>query len=94
MCSFQFNSLINPAPKSPSDLTATSRCDEFAVFFIDKITNIRLSINQDIKNDVCEPLGGPWRKEEEEVLVIVNHFLFTSIFSMAVKTAIMKPLLK
>ena len=41
----KIDSLINPAPKSHSFIPSTSRCEEFAAFFRDKITKIRLDLN-------------------------------------------------
>src|SRR4029434_434386 len=44
------DSLINPAPKVDDSLFSTSKCEEFAAFFRDKITNIRKNIAQEIPN--------------------------------------------
>ena len=49
------DSLINPVPKSHSFINSTSKCEEFAAFFRDKITKIRLDLNLVILN-VHEPL--------------------------------------
>ena len=46
----KIDSLINPAPKSHSFIPSTSRCEEFAAFFRDKITKIRLDLNPVILN--------------------------------------------
>ena len=45
----------NPVPKNHSFITSTSKCEEFAAFFRDKITK-RLDINLVILN-VREPLS-------------------------------------
>ena len=39
------DSLINPVPKSHSFNTSTSKCEEFAALFRDKIAKIRLDLN-------------------------------------------------
>ena len=44
------DSLINPAPKVDDSLFSTSKFEEFAACFRDKITNIRMSIAQEIPN--------------------------------------------
>lgn len=46
------NGLVNPAPKSLSDTTVTSECDEFAVLFRDAIINIKVSTSWGVNNDV------------------------------------------
>src|SRR4029434_9977520 len=44
------DSLINPAPKVDDSLFSTSKCEEFAACFRDKITNIMKNIAQEIPN--------------------------------------------
>ena len=48
--------LINPTHANLCELSSTSKCDEFAAYFRDKITNIRLGISQakpDERFDMC-----------------------------------------
>ena len=44
------DSLINPAPKVDDSVFSTTKCEEFATYFTDKITNIRTSIAQEKTN--------------------------------------------
>ncbi|KAK0148956.1 hypothetical protein N1851_010640 [Merluccius polli] len=50
------DSLINPVPKSHSFITSTSKCEEFAAFFRDKITKIRPISNLPFLSKILEKL--------------------------------------
>ena len=50
------DSLINPTIKTPDNLLSTSKCEEFATYFKDKITNIRRNITQEKS---CLPFTDP-----------------------------------
>ena len=51
--------LINPSPANVCELSSTSKWDEFATYFRDKITHVRLGISQvrpDENDDMCPSL--------------------------------------
>ena len=52
------SSVINPGSKSHSFIPSTSKCEEFAAFFRDKITKIWLDLNPVILNVYKAPVCG------------------------------------
>lgn len=49
---------LNPVPLDSGDLLSTSRCEEFAAYFRDKITTIRSGIAQ-LRSDALESPTSP-----------------------------------
>ncbi len=85
--------LTNPPSQIPSEMLSDSKCNEFASFFSEKISNIRKEIGTSSCNTEVTQIQQESQKEVTMSVFKTIDSLFQT-FSNSLKTEVVKPLLK